>query len=74
MTQVDAVCRNGVFNPLGAVVLREDWRVRLSVQPLDAEDDVRAWLARVQQRQQRFVAARGYYPDSAADIAEDRRR
>ena len=74
MTQVDAIYRNGVFSPLGAVVLRENQRVRLSVQPLDADDDVRAWLARVQQRQQRIVAERGYYPDSAADIAEDRRR
>ena len=74
MTQVDAIYRNGVFSPLGAVVLRENQRVRLSVQPLDADDDVRAWLARVQQRQQRIVAERGYYPDSVADIAEDRRR
>ncbi len=74
MTLVDAIYRNGVFNPLGAVVLPENQRVRLSVQPLDADDDVRAWLARVQQRQQRIVAERGYYPDSAADIAEDRRR
>ena len=74
MTQVDAIYRNGVFNPLGAVVLRENQRVRLSVQPLDADDDVRVWLARVQHRQQGIVAERGYYPNSAADIAEDRRR
>jgi hypothetical protein len=48
--------------------------VRLSVHPLEADNDVRAWLARVQQRQRRIVSLRGYYPDSAADIAEDRRR
>ena len=72
MTQVDAIYRNGVFNPLGAVTLQENQRVRLSVQPLD--DDVRGWLARVQRRQQRIIAERGCYPDSAADIAEDRRR
>ena len=74
MTHVDAIYRNGVFNPLGAVALPENQRVRLSVHTLDADDDVRAWLARVQQRQQRIVAERGFYPDSAADIAEDRRR
>ena len=74
MTQLDAIYRNGVFNPLGAVTLQENQRVRLSVQPLDADDDVRGWLARVQRRQQRIIAERGYYPDSAVDIAEDRRR
>ena len=74
MTQLDAIYRNGVFNPLQAVALPENQRVRLSVQPLETKDDVRAWLARVQQRQQRILAERGYYPDSTADIAEDRRR
>jgi predicted DNA-binding antitoxin AbrB/MazE fold protein len=74
MTQVDAIYRNGVFNPLGVVALPENQRVRLSVHPLEADNDVRAWLARVQQRQRRIVSLRGYYPDSAADIAEDRRR
>jgi len=74
MTQLDAIYRNGVFNPLQAVALPENQRVRLSVQPLETKDDVRAWLARVQQRQQRILAERGHYPDSTADIAEDRRR
>ena len=74
MTQVEAIYRNGVFNPLEAVALPENQRVRLSVHPLEAEADVRAWLASVQQRQRRISAERGYYPDSAADIAEDRRR
>ena len=74
MTQVDAIYRNGVFNPLGAVALPENQRVRLSVHLPEADNDVRAWLTRVQQRQQRIISERGYYPDSAADIAEDRRR
>ena len=72
MTQVDTIDRNGVFNPLEVVALPENQRVRLSVHPLEAEADVRVWLTRVQQR--RINVERGYYPDSAADIAEDRRR
>ena len=73
MTQVDAVYQNGVFKPLQDVSLPENQRVRLSVQPVEV-DDVRAWLAEVQELQQRIIAQRGYFPDSAADIAEDRRR
>ena len=73
MTRVDAIYQNGVFKPLADVGLAENQRVRLSVEPLEA-GDVRAWLARVQQRQQRMIAERGYFPDSTPDIAEDRRR
>ena len=73
MTQVDAIYQNGVFKPLQDVGLPENQRVRLSVQPVEARD-VRAWLAEVQELQQRIIAERGYFPDSAADIAEDRRR
>ena len=73
MTQVDAVYQNGVFKPLQDVSLPENQRVRLSVQLVEA-NDARAWLARVQQRQQRIIAERGYFPDSTLDIAEDRRR
>ena len=73
MTQVDAIYQNGVFKPLQDVGLPENQRVRLSVQPIDA-DDVRAWLAEVQELRQRIIAQRGYFPDSTLDIAEDRRR
>ena len=73
MTKVEAIYQNGVFRPLQEVGLPENQRVRLSVEPVAAAD-VRAWLARVQQRRQRIIAERGYFPDSALDIAEDRRR
>lgn len=73
MTHVEAVYQNGVFKPLEEVGLAENQRVRLSVEPLEV-GDTRAWLSRVQQRQQQMIAERGYFPDSAPDIAEDRRR
>jgi predicted DNA-binding antitoxin AbrB/MazE fold protein len=73
MTQVDAIYQNGVFKPLQDVDLPDNQRVRLSIQPIEAAD-VRAWLARVQQRQERIIAERGCFPDSTLDIAEDRRR
>jgi predicted DNA-binding antitoxin AbrB/MazE fold protein len=73
MTQVDAIYQDGVFKPLQEVGLSDNQRVRLSVQPIET-DDARAWLAEVQELQQRIIAQRGYFPDSAAGIAEDRRR
>lgn len=73
MTQVDAIYQQGVFKPLQAVELPENRRVRLSIQPVEA-NDVRAWLDEVRQFQQRLIAGRGCLPDSALDIAEDRQR
>jgi predicted DNA-binding antitoxin AbrB/MazE fold protein len=73
MTEIEAVYQQGVFKPLQEVQLAENQRVRLRIEPSEAVD-VRTWLAGVQQRQQRIVAERGHFPDSAADIAEDRRR
>lgn len=73
MTQVEAIYQDGVFKPLQDVGLPENQRVRLSVQPFEARD-IQAWLEDVQQLQQRIIAQRGYFPDSAAEIAEDRRR
>lgn len=73
MTQVDAIYQDGVFKPLQTVELPENRRVRLSIQPVEA-DNVRAWLDEVRQFQQRLIAERGCFPDSALDIAEDRQR
>jgi predicted DNA-binding antitoxin AbrB/MazE fold protein len=73
MTQIEALFQNGVFKPLQDVKLPENQRVRLSVEPVGGAD-VEVWLARVQQRRQRIIAERGYFPDSTLDIAEDRRR
>ena len=73
MAHIDAIYLNGVFQPLEDVRLPENQRVRLSVQPVEA-GDVRAWLAGVQERKQRIIAERGYFPDSTLDISEDRKR
>jgi predicted DNA-binding antitoxin AbrB/MazE fold protein len=73
MTEVDAIYQNGVFWPLHDVGLQDNQRVRLSVQPVETSD-VRTWLAEVQELRQRIIAQRGYFPDSALAIAEDRRR
>jgi len=76
MAPIDAIYQNGVFKPLQDVGLSENQRVRLSVQPVEAGDAQAwlAWLAEVEERQQRIIAERGYFPDSTVDIAEDRRR
>ena len=73
MKSIEAIYQGGVFKPLGAVDLRENQRVRLELQPLEG-NPIRAWLTEVQQLQQTIIAERGYFPDSAADIAADRGR
>ncbi len=73
MITVDAVYQGGVLRPLNQVNLRENERVRITIQPTDPEA-MRSWLAEVQQLQEAIVAERGYFPDSAPDIAAARNR
>jgi predicted DNA-binding antitoxin AbrB/MazE fold protein len=73
MSPIDAIYRHGVFEPLQPVNLREEQRVRLSIEPSERESPLE-WLERLQQRHAAFVAKHGYLPDSTPDIAEDRRR
>ncbi len=73
MTPIEAVFRNGVFEPLGAVDLREDQRVWLSIEP-EAEETPQAWLDRVRALQAAVVAQKGFLPDSSTEIAADRAR
>ncbi len=73
MTQVEAIYHDGIFQPLQNVGLKENQRVRLSVQPLEAAD-ILDWLARVREHREQIYARAGYLPDSTLDIAEDRMR
>ena len=73
MSQIEAIYRHGVFEPLEPVDLKEEQRVRLSIEPTDKEAAV-AWLERVAKRREEIFQRQGYLPDSTLDIAEDRRR
>ena len=73
MSQIEAIYRHGVFEPLEPVNLEEEQRVRLSIEPADKET-VAAWLERVTKRREEIFQRQGYLPDSTLDIAEDRRR
>ncbi len=73
MSQIEAIFRHGVFEPLEPVDLPEDQRVRLNIEPAQTET-WQAWLARVKQRQEAIFKRQGFLPDSTLDIAEDRRR
>jgi predicted DNA-binding antitoxin AbrB/MazE fold protein len=73
MTTIEAVYADGVFKPLGEVKLPEHVRVRLQVETL-VEEDVLEWLRSVQALRQQLFEKHGYFPDSAIDIAENRRR
>ena len=73
MTKVDAIFRDGVFQPLGPVPLNENERVQLSVERLRS-NRMQDWLKELQELHATIIARVGVLPDSAPDIAEDRRR
>jgi len=73
MSTVEAIFEAGVFRPLSAVGLRENQRVRLTVEPVEPAA-VAAWLDEVTEFQRQLVAAHGVLPDSTPEIAANRRR
>ncbi len=73
MVQVEAVFRNGAFQPLAPTNLSENQRVRLTVERIEPSDAA-AWLARVQRRHEQMIAENRVLPDSTPDIAADRLR
>jgi predicted DNA-binding antitoxin AbrB/MazE fold protein len=72
-TEIEAVYQAGVLKPLQPLQLRENQRVRLSIEPLD-KDALLAWLSRVQEVRQRIFERHGYLPDSTEIIRQDRER
>ena len=72
MTHVKAIFRHGVFEPLEPVNFREEQRVELSIE--SESDSPLAWLGKIQAMQAAVVRRGGVLPDSASEIAEDRRR
>ncbi|MCI0360480.1 MAG: antitoxin family protein [Planctomycetaceae bacterium] len=73
MSHIEAVFRQGVFVPLEAVDLREEQRIRLSIEPSDASNCWH-WLRSLHELHESVVARRGVLPDSTAEIAADRQR
>ena len=75
MSPIDAIFRNGVFEPLSPVDLKEEQRVRLNVEPTGKEA-IDAWLERVRALHEQILRRRGGepLPDSTPGIAEDRLR
>jgi predicted DNA-binding antitoxin AbrB/MazE fold protein len=73
MSQIEAIYRHGVFEPLEPVNLPEEQRVRLSIEPADAEK-IEAWIKRVDELREAIFKRQGFLPDSTPGIAEDRMR
>ena len=75
MSQIEAIYRHGVFEPLEPVDLKEEQRVRLSIQPAEKEA-MEAWLERVRELHEQILKRQGGepLPDSTPGIAEDRLR
>ena len=73
MSQIEAIFRHGVFEPLEPVDLKEEQRVRLQIESASPEA-VEEWLNRVRARRDQILKLQGYLPDSTRDIAEDRMR
>jgi predicted DNA-binding antitoxin AbrB/MazE fold protein len=74
MQTIEAIYQDGVFKPLHELQFLENERVVLTVQKQPTKEDVLAWVKRLTEAHDRFVAERGYLPDSTLDIAEDRMR
>ncbi|MBI2808820.1 MAG: antitoxin family protein [Planctomycetes bacterium] len=76
ITHIEAIYHDGVFQPVQDVKMPENQRVRLSIEPVEMDGIAKArqWLVDVQAMQQRIAPERGFFPDSAVSIAEDRMR
>ncbi len=73
MSQIEAIYRHGVFEPLEPVDLEDEQRVRLSIEATKKET-WQQWLQRVKNRRETIFHRQGFLPDSAVEIAEDRAR
>ena len=73
MVQLEAVYRNGAFEPLDPTNLPENQRVRLTVEEVELSD-AQEWLARARRRHAQMIAENRILPDSTPDIAADRLR
>jgi predicted DNA-binding antitoxin AbrB/MazE fold protein len=74
MSQIDAIYRHGVFEPLEPVNdLAEEQRVRLSVERTEI-DAIETWIQNVRELHAAISKRQGFLPDSTPGIAEDRMR
>ena len=73
MSRIEAIYHLGVSEPLKPVNLCEEQRVQLSFAPANGQTP-HAWLNQVQTIQATIVERHGVLPDSASEIAADRRR
>jgi predicted DNA-binding antitoxin AbrB/MazE fold protein len=73
MSQIKAVYRHGVFEPLDPVNLREDEQVQLRIES-SSSTILSFWLEQVQALQSTILRRQGTLPDSTVDIAADRTR
>ena len=73
MSQIEAIYRRGVFEPLEPVNLREDQRVQLNFAPANGQTP-QDWLHQVKAVQAAIIERQGVLPDSASQIAADRTR
>jgi predicted DNA-binding antitoxin AbrB/MazE fold protein len=72
-SRVEAIYRNGVFQPLQSVQISENQHVVLSIQPTAALG-LQQWVQRVRQLHEPIVRRQGVLPDSSGEIAADRVR
>ncbi len=73
MSQIEAIYRHGVFEPLTPVELPEDQRVRLRIEKMP-DQALLAWLEQARALQAEIVEQHGVLPDSTPGIAADRLR
>ena len=73
MSQIEAIYRRGVFEPLEPVDLKENQRVRINVESAPPQS-AHEWFEEVTRLREQLREKYGTFPDSTIDIAEDRLR
>lgn len=73
MTRIEAVYRQGKFEPLGPVDLAEEQHVTLQYEP-DEKGALAKWFEETKALREAIARRAGVLPDSTPEIAADRMR
>ena len=75
MTTVEAIYEDGMFKPVGTVLLANKQPVRLTIEVMEKPKlPINEWFEQTREFRESMRAKYGTFPDSTESIAEDRRR
>ena len=71
---IDAIYSGGVFKPIDSIVMAENQRVRLTIEPNNPQKNVAEWLEEVRAFHRQLESQHGIFPDCTEIIRADRYR